>query len=111
MSAAHTPGPWFLGEDLEPNGACLSRAIMATDTFIGEVLFDDDSDQMAEANARLIAAAPELLAALEGDIDWLDALSQMSIERDMVMVRIRAHRELIAKALGRTPVEIGDGCE
>lgn len=41
-----------------------------------------------------------LLEALEGDLDWLDALSQGTIERDMALVRINAHRALIAKARG-----------
>lgn len=106
MRAAHTPGPWTVLEGdsvvhiLDTSG----RRLAVTDT----KRYWERHDATDIANARLIAAAPDLLAALEGDIDWLDALSQMSIERDMVMVRIRAHRELIAKALGRTPIEIGD---
>jgi hypothetical protein len=38
---------------------------MAHDTCIAEVLFDDEDDPTADANARLIAAAPELYAACE----------------------------------------------
>jgi len=40
----------------------------------------------------------ELVEALQGDIDWLDALSQMTIERYMVVSRISGHRRLISKA-------------
>lgn len=60
-----TPGPWFLAEELEPNGNCLSRAIMARDTFIALAMLDDEDDAEAEANATLIAAAPDLLEALQ----------------------------------------------
>lgn len=58
--AAHTPGPWFIddnfivpkeSEDGSKNGA------------IADVFGDDELQQAA--NARLISAAPELLAACE----------------------------------------------
>jgi len=62
--ARWTKGPWKLGETLEPMGGCLSRGVFAPDTFIAEVLFDDEDDPTAEANAHLIAAAPELAEAV-----------------------------------------------
>lgn len=72
MTTQHTPGPWsyHLGHDYVAiqynNGEselCVYRAFPATDGRI-------------EADARLIAAAPELLAACEAQrqaIDWLFA--------------------------------------
>jgi len=63
-----TPGPWFNGGKLI--GGCL------------EVLADGGRMQVArvngkageqEANAALIAAAPELYEALAGFVDWFNA--------------------------------------
>lgn len=65
METKHTPGPWFPGGEPEPMGNCLAKSVCASGSFIAEVLFKDDDDAEAEANARLIAAAPELLTALE----------------------------------------------
>ena len=59
----HTQGPWTVGASSEER-ACLSR---------GEyIVFPLPEDDEIEANARLIAAAPLLLAALSaarGNID------------------------------------------
>ena len=55
MTTTHTPGPWTTGSALDEK-ACLSR---------GEyIVFPLPEDSEIEANARLIAAAPDLLAAL-----------------------------------------------
>lgn len=62
MKTHHTPGPWILEQDT---------------VFIGEtrkvqpVLYHGDSEGMA--NARLIAAAPDLLSALNLLLDKLHA--------------------------------------
>jgi len=61
---SHTPGPWT-AERATPN----TINIDASGVSIGEV-YDgteetDSAGNIAEANARLIAAAPELLEALE----------------------------------------------
>jgi len=55
--SAHTPGPWTAIET--PESSHHDWRIKATRLFIG--VATDNS----EADARLIAAAPELLAALE----------------------------------------------
>lgn len=57
--SAHTPGPWVV----DPYTG-IAKEIRIND---GEILLDyDDVDHAAqEANARLIAAAPDLLEALE----------------------------------------------
>ena len=61
----HTPGPWAVGPDLEvfyaPNGAPITRPLRLTSM--------DGRTEEDVANAKLIAAAPELLAALEGLFD------------------------------------------
>lgn len=57
MSTKHTPGPW----KVEPRGNLKARQFVEAGEFrIVECLTRDQ-----EANAHLIAAAPELLAALK----------------------------------------------
>ncbi len=68
MKTAHTPAPWravFRGMDQDANWA--SRIPYAIERAVGSAVqpIADICDQpQAEANARLIAAAPELLAAV-----------------------------------------------
>ena len=62
MSAAkHTPGPWSIKDDtvnaIEPD-------VMAGEFYIAQCFGHSHHDE-ALANARLIAAAPELLEALQ----------------------------------------------
>jgi hypothetical protein len=62
----------------------------------------------AAANARLIAAAPELLAALHISADALDyAQAQVDSENDAHNLRVRLVqvKRVIAKAEGRTDEE------
>jgi hypothetical protein len=61
MSTTHTPAPWRA--DKLPSGDY--RIIYnATKNWLAKVYCDGESDA-AKADARLIAAAPELLAALK----------------------------------------------
>lgn len=60
----HTPGPWYCA-DLMHDGrsvVVIQSASINEDNYVGEV---DVEDAQGEANARLIAAAPDLLDALE----------------------------------------------
>ncbi len=61
---AHTPGPWELN-DLSVESASEGKWIACADSRMGNDLFED------QANARLIAAAPELLEALEALVSKL----------------------------------------
>lgn len=63
QSVVHTPGPWELGNvyELSPSGRC--RQIVAEDGKVCLVYGIEDAD--CKANAKLIAAAPELLTALQ----------------------------------------------
>ena len=72
MSAYHTPGPWTFST--EEQGRCVVRSQTTGFPYVAQVL---------STNARLIAAAPELLAALENliettpsDIDCEDNLEK-----------------------------------
>ena len=63
MTQPHTPGPWHVEQQNE--GRPLIRSEDGTEIceVIGET-FDEYAEEEREATAQLIAAAPELLAAL-----------------------------------------------
>ena len=81
----HTPGPWTIDNkiDLSHGASCLIRA---GNTGIAEVWKTDDNipmisqDQTGNANARLIAAAPDLLYELEQACLSLDELAKEYVE-------------------------------
>lgn len=86
----HTPGPWeyrpamnYIGYAIFPIGTLPSLA--ACERY-GEVMtvtcFNFPSN--TEANARLIAAAPELLEALELILDYLEACAESNYIIEMV---------------------------
>ena len=60
----HTPGPWKLSEDPET----FKNKIFGADNY--NVLGPNRLSSEVEANARLIAAAPDLLEALEELISY-----------------------------------------
>lgn len=93
MNAKHTPGPWTTG-----------RAINTVD--IGKFSFicpfgANSADQVAEikANARLISAAPDLLAALESVTLAIEQLVDIK-QGSPVAFSVRKARAAIAKAKG-----------
>jgi len=61
MNAQHTPGPWKLsdaGDSITaPSGARIAELLIVHDA--------PDRIRQFDANARLISAAPDLLAALQ----------------------------------------------
>ena len=70
MSAGHTPGPWSI-EDVSSGKTLVYYKINAGNSAVGFAgSYKPDgvvkTPGEAAANARLIAAAPELLEALEG---------------------------------------------
>lgn len=87
MGAQHTPGPWRTGPSHvvqyqwhdEQNRRCTS--------WIAECVGDHPPGEI-EANARLIAAAPELLAACELIDAYLYATARKSNERQIVQAAI-----------------------
>lgn len=87
MEAKHTPGPWSFGADPCPDNAtaiaiCKENIDAHTKPSSGHffVVFTPDGRRTAmvghgpdgAANARLIAAAPELLEALKEASLWVD---------------------------------------
>lgn len=87
--SASTPGPWFA----QPGFLTifnLSGGTTGLTCAIATVLSDQPGMDAAKANARLIAAAPELLEALKGVLRVAD---RKTVEFD-------AARSAIAKAEG-----------
>jgi hypothetical protein len=58
MTAQHTPGPWTASDNAIYGSSSLIKPLIA-------YLDDRFADEEAANNARLIAAAPDLLAALQ----------------------------------------------
>ena len=73
----HTPGPWKLNTDgdtgMNDSGCILDSIGHVIVTDIYGTFKNGRTTGEAEANARLIAAAPDLLAALEEIQTWLIA--------------------------------------
>ena len=73
----HTPGPWVLGRQ---NKHAAAANIYACEPTILKNLIatvwrgPDESSAKKEDNARLIAAAPDMLAALEEAVETIRAL-------------------------------------
>lgn len=116
MSAKHTPGPWVIASEVRGVGAIYNivkrggldnagnplRSHVAT--IFPDVLCDEHAPDVVEsvyANVRLIAAAPELLAACEmaASIDcYKDHRDNPDMtEQDCIQCMARA---AIAKAKG-----------
>lgn len=94
MTTKHTPGPWRLWGKADP-----SQVISDATGFIAQTLGGND-----EANARLIAAAPELLEALK-NLDEAYCRSGGPLtraERNEDRKRLIAARAAIAKATRET---------
>ena len=96
MTDKHTPGPWVVLNA----GATVSRYGYADSAeTIADVRHKPDGE--SAANAALIAAAPELLEALRGMIDY--AASEIGIEpEEAVGGHFKAARAAIAKAESRS---------
>lgn len=98
MTAQHTPGPWKIsGDDViaVAGSTGFSAGANPAIAFIYETL-----DQSRAINARLIAAAPELLAACnvaEELIDDLIRAPKVKHNRKQILAKLRA---AIAKAKG-----------
>lgn len=99
MSAKHTPGPWLQWADTNIIIRLHSGAPRSEDLRICEVSTNTRHDEGA-ANARLIAAAPELLEALQKLIMcWQSVCNGHGWDPEHVIEATEA-RAAIAKATG-----------
>lgn len=101
----HTPGPWRVTAD----GYIAGQGFVPIRTPYRENAFKDGParsghpEAEVQANARLIAAAPELLEALEA---CLDAIGSWEPEEDPYYVTMA--RAAIAKARENPRFELGE---
>lgn len=88
----HTPGPWII-VDTQRGDAIVNALI---DDESGAAMYDPivDGGIDTEANAQLIAAAPDLLAACEAAESWFSG-SALSAQEQVLVEQLRA---AIAKA-------------
>lgn len=99
-NAKHTPGPWRIDRAIAyDDGDNGMSAVSISGDGWGEfakclVKFDDEDPPEGQANARLIAAAPDLLSALER-LEMVSGLALMSDDPARM-----AARAAIAKAKG-----------
>lgn len=96
----HTPGPWVaeFGDDI----------VIATPSCeIAVVAYTLAQRGAHTANARLIAAAPELLEAVKAMIEWddreQDHFVDFNVRMDLCKRAFDLARAAIAKATGETP--------
>jgi hypothetical protein len=95
MSAKHTPGPWIaVGYQVEIASETVADICTTNAHLFGQPGLHDDARAMA--NARLIAAAPEMLEMLEVARDSLE-VSNYEGEEDDVLAAIAS---VIARAKG-----------
>lgn len=103
MEAKHTPGPWELSEAEYKEGFGTYRRVEQVEQF-GDVVAsvcirhtaNHTLNACGDANARLIAAAPELLGALEA----MSAEFDSGDVNDGEWAAIQKARAAIAKATG-----------
>lgn len=71
--AEHTPGPWEIGPECNGDKPEDAIGVLGSDDYIVADVWRDVEELAirADANARLIAAAPELLEALKAVIGAL----------------------------------------
>ncbi len=91
MESKYTPGPWLIVPQTEPRTVKIGTGEKG---WLGVAQAFGDSDEEAQANSRLIAAAPELLETLKLSLPFL-LYWQAATD---TAVKVRA---VIAKAEGR----------
>ena len=73
MKTKHTPGPWRVshtGVILGPSIGCSSPIVAQMPVWFANPAPGHASQSIQDANARLIASSPALLAALETVLAW-----------------------------------------
>ncbi|MFC4311418.1 hypothetical protein ACFPN2_20125 [Steroidobacter flavus] len=101
----HTQGPWIVNVDPRyPNEPCIDAVI---DGVVWHIALCHNAagpdDGSAEANARLIAAAPELLASLKAALPLLRAeVEKQTAAGESVALRTaRSRYEVALSVLGK----------
>ena len=115
MTTKHTPGPWLFRT--APTSAGLCHIVSAAD-WKGAFIYGDGirkgvddalpKAQELAANARLIAAAPDLLEALQemvaGDAEAIEDAKRLGVPfPDEMLAAYHKARAAIARATGEQP--------
>ncbi len=123
MNTQHTPGPWAvdLDRDFTLGGDYCQVEALTPDGMVSRDICEcpldtDDHPDGPEwnedaANARLIAAAPEMFAALEGILADDDSSVSLADQRARWTARMDAGRAALAKASGQNVQRVGPPTE
>lgn len=104
MANKHTPGPWLMDRNNVHTGTiatvhhCLGNDW--ADIWSDKWMETGMGEEVQEANARLITAAPELLEALAEALAFCEANTFGGDDAAALIAKARA---AIAKATGNTP--------
>lgn len=103
--SGHTPGPWLLSDGGRTVYALtqygFNRFWLSIDS-CGRPTHDEAGPEECRANARLIAAAPELLEALRGLSEVIDAAIWGKPWQGYPHAQMDAAKAAIAKAEGKS---------
>ena len=100
----HTPGTWaVVGNRTKYVEARLISGLIQEVAACGPTMADEGYGQQQEANARLIAAAPDLLEALQNIADYWNQDQNEAAMADACWHAIHTARAAIAKATGEQP--------
>lgn len=108
METKHTPGPWKLRKPLHPGSHYRFEVLKADRNgiykpYVADVRsMDSNGDDNSEANARLIAAAPDLLAALEALTESAAVVAEQQRMAGKLRLDCAAARAAIARAKGES---------
>ncbi len=95
----HTPGPWRWDDDVWEDFDFTERAPWLIAGGIATPILHGEMRCTSEANARLIAASPDLLEALKRALPFLEFVSDEIEEADLASAERQA-RAAIRKAEG-----------
>lgn len=98
----HTPGPWVVG----PVDDCVVTHMGSDGVRYTVAEIDGDYNQpdtwpIMEANARLIAAAPDLLNECKKQVDWLRHIKPQITGPSSVMLGVEQSITYIAAAIAK----------
>ena len=96
----HTPGPWKVNANVGKRGE-IGVVADAAPCVIAHGMSEKHWPEIAQANAQLIAAAPELLNALEAVLYAADTMAAHAIVTGRFDAMRDKARQAIAKARGQ----------
>lgn len=100
--SAHTKGPWTFSTAPQPNGCPIVGARGLMVAMLAHSIHHADQKDEALANARLIAAAPDLLEALQAfnvKEEWIVAGTADTLVLRVPLAVIQKAAAAVAKAI------------